>query len=354
MKRILIAVVAVCAVLATSRLLAEESKGFSFKDTPGDHLDILLDGKIAGRFMYAHDESTPQRRLETYKPYLHVFDAEGKAPITKGPGGEYTHHRGIFIGWMKVTFDGKKYDAWHMPNSDIVTQKIVDEKASDDQASFTAIDHWIVHPEIDKKSKKVDHEKDVTIIEERRTMTFHRGPAPVRLTIDFTSDLKAPAGDLILDGDPEHAGIQFRPANEVDRAKTMYYFPVEKPVPHKDLDYPWMGETFTLGDHEYSIVDLNSPENPKGSRISAYRDYGRFGLFPKTEIKSGQTLVVKYRFLIADGKMIPAEAIERSFDQFTGASSPTPVPHMTELSAEHPSPKAQTPKKVAPKKPAAN
>src|SRR5438876_264191 len=76
--------------------------GFSFHDETGEHLDILRDGKIAGRYMYAYDKSTPERRLETYKPYLHVFDAEGKAPITKGPGGTYTHHRGIYIGWNKL------------------------------------------------------------------------------------------------------------------------------------------------------------------------------------------------------------------------------------------------------------
>ena len=76
--------------------------GFAFDDKAGDHLDVLLDGKVVARYMYAHDTSTKERRAETYKPYLHVFDAEGKAPITKGPGGKFTHHRGIFIGWKKI------------------------------------------------------------------------------------------------------------------------------------------------------------------------------------------------------------------------------------------------------------
>ena len=64
--------------------------------------------------MYAHDVSTPERRLETYKPYLHVFDADGTAPITKGAGGDFTHHRGIFIGWNKISVGGKTMDRWHM------------------------------------------------------------------------------------------------------------------------------------------------------------------------------------------------------------------------------------------------
>jgi hypothetical protein len=275
--------------------------------------------------MYAHDVSTKERRLETYKPYLHVFDAEGKAPITKGPGGQFTHHRGIFIGWMKVTYKGQHYDTWHMPNSDIITRKIIDQKAGPDEAGFTAVIEWVT-------------KEGTTIIEEHRTMTLHRGPAPARLTIDFTSDLKAAAGDLVLDGDPEHAGVQFRPANEVDGKQTKYFFPAEHPNPHKDLDYPWVGETFNLHGKDYSVVDLNSPQNPKGTRFSTYRDYGRFGAFPKTEVKSGQTLVLRYRFLIADGAMLPADAIEKSYDQFTGAGEPSAVPHVTEMAAEQPKP----------------
>ncbi len=88
--------------------------GFSLSDDPGVAMDVLADGKVVARYIYAHDASTPERLLETYKPYLHVFDAEGKAPITKGAGGKFTHHRGIFIGWSKLTVGGKQYDRWHI------------------------------------------------------------------------------------------------------------------------------------------------------------------------------------------------------------------------------------------------
>ena len=311
---------------ATSSASALDEKGFIFADTPGDHLDVCLDGKLAARFMYAHDTSTKERRIETYKPYLHVFDAEGKQSITKGPGGEYPHHRGISIGYLRLTFNGQKYDTWGMANSDIVTQKILETKPGADEASFSALIDWVI--------------KDGTkIIEEHRTMTFHRGPAPARLFIDFDTDLKAVAGDLILDGDPEHGGIQFRPADEVDRKKTLYYLPVEHPLPHKDLDYPWAGETFFLNANAYSVVDINSPENPKGSHFSTYRDYGRIGAFAKSPLKSGESLHLRYRFIVADGPMIPADVIEHAYDQFNNISTPSPVPHMTEIPAEHPAPK---------------
>ncbi|HUU31439.1 MAG TPA: DUF6807 family protein, partial [Phycisphaerae bacterium] len=80
---------------------------FSFADTAGDHLDVLFAGRPVARYMYASDTSTAKRAEETYKPYLHVLAPDGTL-LTKGPGGLYTHHRGIFIGWMKLKYDGNK------------------------------------------------------------------------------------------------------------------------------------------------------------------------------------------------------------------------------------------------------
>jgi hypothetical protein len=310
---------------ATAAEPATVAEGFSFKDTPGDHLDVLLGDKLVARYMYAHDNSTTARRDETYKPYLHVFDADGKTPITKGPGGLFPHHRGIFAGWMKITHDGKDYDRWHMKGGEIVHQKFLQEKADKDHATFTSLTHWN-----DGEGKP--------IIEEERTTTIRRPSGPGRLVIDFTTRLKAVNGDITLGGDPEHSGVQFRPANELDTAATVYLFPKEGAKPHKDLDYPWVGETFTLHGKQYSVVEMSHPDNPKKTKWSAYRDYGRFGAFPTAEIKSGEALVLRYRFLIADGEMPPVEAIEKSWDEFAGVKEPTAAPKTTVLPAEKSAP----------------
>jgi hypothetical protein len=297
--------------------------GFAFQDKSGEYLDVLQNGKLVARYMYAHDTSTPERREITYKPYLHVFDAEGKAPITKGPGGLYPHHRGIFIGWMKIGHNDKTYDRWHMKGGEIVHQKFTERKADRDHAVFTSLTHW-------------NDGADKPILEEERTTTVRRGPGPFRLAIDFAAKLTAVNGDLTLDGDPEHSGVQFRPANEIATKETVYVFPREEAKPHKDLDYPWVGETFSLHDKRYSVVELNHPDNPKGTKWSAYRDYGRFGAFPKTEIKSGRPSVLKYRFLIGDGEMSPATEIQKAWDAFADAKTPTPTPKTTVLPAEQP------------------
>ena len=151
-------------------------------------------------------------------------------------------------------------------------------------------------------------------------MTFLRAAPPARVTIDFTSTLK-PAVDVTLDGDPEHAGIHYRPANEVVAKETRYVFPKEGADPKKDQDYPWVGATYTLKGKRHSVVHMNHPGNPKGTMYSAYRDYGRFGAFPKAKVKGGETLTLKYRFLIADGEMPPADVVQKTWDDF---ASPRP------------------------------
>ena len=319
----LFALFTLAAVTVAGAARAQDAKtGFAIKDTPGDHLDVLLDGKVAARYMYAHDTSSKERTAETYKPYLHVFDADGKAPITKGAGGDFPHHRGIYIGWNKISFGGKSYDRWHMKGGDQVHQKFTRQAFNPGEATFTSVVLW----QADSPDK--------AIIEEERTTIVRRAPAPGRITIDFRSKLKAPNGDVKLDGDPEHAGIHFRPAQEVSRKDTTYLYPKERADAHKDVDYPWVGESFTVGGKRHSVVHINHPSNPTGTRYSAYRDYGRFGAFPKAEIKSGEALTVQYRFVIADGEMPPAETIQKWADDFTGASSPTPTPPTTAKPAE--------------------
>jgi hypothetical protein len=308
---------ALLALLAgVSPLLAQD--GFTLQDKPGEQLDILLDGKIAGRYMYAYDKSTPKSLNLTFKPYLHVFDAEGKAPITNGPGGQFPHHRGIYIGWNKISFEGKMYDRWHMTKGEIVHEKFLNQKADKDKATFTSLTHWYT-------------DTGKVILDEERTMTIQRPKGPGRLVIDGSFKLTAPNGDVKLDGDPEHAGIHFRPAAEVVARETVYTFPVENAVPTKDIDYPWVGETFTLNGKRHSVVIVNHPDNPKNTRWSAYRDYGRFGAFPVVTIRKGESQTFNYRFIIADGEMLPAADIQKQADLFTGAKDPTPTPKTTVL-----------------------
>lgn len=273
--------------------------GFSFSESAGKHTDIKFDDKIVARYMHAFDKSSPEALHETYKPYLHVYDADGIAPITKGSQEQFPHHRGIFVGWSKIKWEGERHDLWHMKGVYQVHQEYTWQEAGEEGAGLTSRVEWLAP---DGKP----------LLNEERTMLFAKLPGDGLIGVAFITKLTAVRGDVLLDGDPEHAGVQYRPAADVDRAVTRYAFPKADADPKKDRDYPWVGSTHVLDDNTYSVVHINHPENPKDTIYSAYRDYGRFGAFFVKEIPDGETLTLKYAFLIKEGDM-PAQSVIEAY-----------------------------------------
>jgi hypothetical protein len=290
-------------------------------------VEVLFDGKVVAAYLTADDVSTPARANETYKPYLRVVDPLDGQAITKGPGGTYTHHRGIFFGWMRVGLEGQRLDLWSMGSGRQVHKGFAQQKSEAGSARLVSTIDWN-----DKKGR--------LILSEVRTLELSPLTAPGFLRVDFLTTVKAEAGDLALEADPEHGGVHYRAPQEVEAAKTSYFFPVAKPAPHKDVDYPWVGMTYVLGPKTFGVVELDHPSNPRGTRWSAYRDYARFGAYPHANLKKGETLSLKYRFLVAKGGLVPTEVIQAEQAAFTGAK-PEPVT-VTELKAEvTPPPKAK-------------
>ena len=292
---------------------------FSWKDTEGKYLDLLFGGRKVTRYMYAYDTSGPQRLFETYKPLHHVFDTSGSL-LTNGPDGEnpyekakikYPHHRGIFIGWNRLTFEGKQYDLWHMSGVAQVHQKFLELSAGPTEASSTALIHWN------------DKEGEPIIAEMRRT-TVYRQSEPTILLMDFETRLTAVRGDVFLNGDPEHAGFQYRAHNDVDtggaEAKAKYLFHEDGIDPRKDDDLPWVAMSYSLDGRPCSVQHMNHPDNPKSTVYSAYRDYGRFGAFFKETIKAGRTLKLRYRIWVGQGKMPEREELAKRYSTFVDSS----------------------------------
>jgi len=279
-------------------------------------LEVKADGRLVARYQFGYDVSTPERQDQTYKPYLHVFDAAGEMPVTKGPGGRFPHHRGIFLGWNGIKVNGKSYDRWHMRDGAQVHREFLHKQADGEGAAFTSLIHW------------QGRDSEEPILEEERTMRFTPGPENAYLTVDVESKIKAMAGDTELGGDPEHAGLQFRPADELDGGKTRYFFPKAAADPHKDLDYEWVGMSYTIGDRTTHVLYFNHPENPRETRFSAYRDYGRFGGFFRGKLAKDESLTLRVRFLLLEGEMPDAEWIQHQHNAFTGRD--LAVPEVTE------------------------
>ena len=118
----------VSLVCVTEFSIAADEPRFSLDEHTGDCVDVNYGGKTVARYCFAYQPDTPESLHQTYKPYLHIFDAAGEKPITKGAGGQYTHHRGIFIGWSKIRHEGNTYDRWHMRGGEIVHKEFLKEQ----------------------------------------------------------------------------------------------------------------------------------------------------------------------------------------------------------------------------------
>ena len=289
------------------------------KVRPGEDVEITQDGKILARFMTAHDVSTAEKRLETYKPYLHVYDASGELRLTKGPGFQYTHHRGIMVGFMKITWEGKSYDRWHMKGGDQVVTDITPTAGG-----FTAHIDW-----------QGDTAKP--ILTEERAFVFSHPAGPFYFAIDMTSALRPDHGEAKIDGDPEHAGAQFRPSEKIDGKTTTYVYPGKDEAIHKVKDLPWVAEVFTIEGKTFTALLLNHPSNPKDTAFSAYRDYGRFGAFPKGTATAEAPFKLHYKWLVAAGDIRDGAVFQQAYNAFAGTNEPTPP--VTVILAEQTKPK---------------
>lgn len=298
--------------VATLKRKEKDSKEvFSWNDNPGEYLDLLFNSRKVTRYMYAYDTSDPNRVHQTCKPYHHVFDAQGENLLTKGPGGLYTHHRGVFIGW-RLESGGKKYNFWGMHDGVVQRhQKFLQQTAGPVLAKSKALIHWN-----DKNGKPV--------ITEQRETTVFRQPNPTVLLLEFRTQLKAVNGDVFLNGDPEHGGFQFRAHNDVaffadpkdKRGKATYLFHEDGIDPHKDYNLPWAAVSYPLNSRRYSVQHMNHPNNPKPTIYSAYRGYGRFGAFFKKKINTGEALTLRYRIWVVESKIPEREKMASRYLAF--------------------------------------
>jgi hypothetical protein len=303
------------SIAVSAGSVAQAKDGFEWKDTPGDHLDLLYNGQPALRYMYkALDESSPEARAATFKPYHHVWSPDGKTLLTNGAGAKlYPHHHGVFYGFNKCTYgDGKEADVWHCTFGCYQqNEKLLEQHADADGASHKAAIDW--------------HGKDgKAFAHEQREMAVKRGKNGTveGWQIDFRSHLEpADQGKVHLDGDPQHAGFHFRAVQEVADQKppqTYYLRTTGKGVlggtinwdpkspdsenSKKAVNRPWNAMSIVVGGKRYTILYIDHPDNPKPARYSE-REYGRFGSYFVADVTKDKPLDVKYRLWVQPGEM---------------------------------------------------
>ncbi|MFM8953400.1 MAG: DUF6807 family protein [Planctomycetaceae bacterium] len=263
--------------------------------------------------MPAYDPSSEEKRLVTYKPFHHVFDPVTGIRLTKGEGGQFTHHRGIFFGYNEIGHgEGRKTssDCWHCVKGARQEHRLMLDEVAGAVAGVqrVAID-WMGSDD----SKVLGEVRELEVV-----------PVPGGTIIDFASRLTADA-PVRLDGDPQHSGVHFRASNEVHestKGQTYYLRPGVKAEPGAfrnwpdDKTYvnaPWHAVSFVVGGQRYTVLRVNRPANPGEARMSE-RDYARFGSYFEYDLEPSRPLQVGYRFWVQPGELSLDEAARIAAD----------------------------------------
>lgn len=290
-------------LVATLDTAPLQGPAFAWKTSADGHeIDLNFADTPVLRYMCAPlDDSSPEAREKTYKPYHHVFNPAGTTLLSKGPGSKFPHHRGLYYGFSKVTYgDNKNVDTWHCKGDTHEShQEVLSSEAGPVLGRHRVRIGW-------------HGQKKELFADEIRELTAYRTPGGT--LIEFASKLISKAGPVKVDGDPQHAGFHFRAAAEVvdSTAKQTYYLRPDGPGKqgetrnwpgHKDhANLPWNAMSFVVGGNRYTAEYIDRPENPKEARFSE-RDYGRFGSYFVATATPEEPLVVNYRFWVQAGEM---------------------------------------------------
>ena len=284
------------ALLAALLLAASVAPGmeFTFEQQP-THADLLGGGKIWLRTMIEpFDEA---RAEDTYKVYTHIYDFTGENPITKGVGGKYTHHRGLFIGWKDtlVPENGAEtdYDTWHMPNCRQQHLEWLPFQSKDGVAKQIQIIRW-------------QDASGGEFIRETRSIGASESEQDVRI-IDFESILESKRGTIKLRGDLQHAGMQVRLANEVSEheATTQYLIPegAQELEDDKVVGAWWVCCSAEVGGKRYWVMHMTPANHPGGVPVYSIRRYARFGAFFEPDLEEGKPLKLRFRVLVSEHEL---------------------------------------------------
>ncbi len=311
------------AKISTDQPAVEPANSFAWKETPGEFIQLSFGSRPVLQFMNRPlDESTPAQRELTYKVFHHLFDPTGKTLLTKGAGSLYTHHRGLFYGFNKISYgNGKTADTWHCTNdAHLSHDRVICSEAGPVLGRLRTMIAW--H----------GSGKEVFAREEREMTVYNIAGAQL---VEFASRLRTVGGPIKLDGDPQHAGFQFRAAAEVaesTKEQTYYLRPDGRDAPGKFRNWPdqkdhvnqaWNGMSFVVGGQRYTALYLDRPGNPKESRFSE-RDYGRFGSYFAYDLTEDKPLELNYQVWVQPGELTVQEAAAHSasFVAVDGAPKP--------------------------------
>jgi hypothetical protein len=286
---------------------------FGFVEKPGEPRQLVYGTARASRpvlqfFNLPHD---PKDHFYTFKPFHNVYDpATGKVMLSNSAvktnkEGLYPHHRGLFFGFNKISYDGKTADIWHGTNNVFSTfDKLLGRESGEVLGRERSEISW--------------HGPDgKTFATEERELTTYAVPGVTGTLIDWSTVLSTKLDKVRLDGDPQHAGFHFRANQEVAKngKENTYYLRPDgkgkvgetrnwdpKGADKRTVNLPWNAMSFVTEGKRYTVLRINHPDNPGETRGSE-RDYGRFGDYFEYDLTPDKPLKLKYRVWVQEGEM---------------------------------------------------
>lgn len=258
----------------------------------------------------------PDDLESTKKTYQHLYSPDGKVRLTKGLGGLYPHHRGLFAGWNHTTAGDRTFDFWHATGGVSLRDRGVVASATTTgiaRATVTCRIDWV-----DADGKPIVHEQ-------RTLTTWDTGEH--RRVLDLAVALTPERGKVTLDGDPHHAGVQLRLAQEcAERNDVTYLRPKDTEAQGNDVwnGGDWVAARATIEKRPFVVLWLTDPDDHE-PRVWSTRPYGRFGPFTRLELPAGTTRTLRYRLVIFDADGDDAEIEKRVHDEVAAWQHPLQV-----------------------------
>ena len=229
----------------------------------------------------------------------------------------FLSHRGIYYGFNRISYgDGQEADTWHCNKGESQQHTKLLASGGDEERGWhrVAID-W--------------HGQDGQVFAKEKRELAVSCPQD-NIQVDFISTLESTIDGVIhLDGDPQHAGFQFRATDQVAK-KTKdqtYYLRTDgkgkpgatrnwnhdkpnAPLNEQCTNRPWNAMSFVVAGKRYTALYIDHPSNPKPAHYSE-RDYGRFGSYFVHDLKPDEALVVRYRIWLQEGEMTVDQCTQR-------------------------------------------
>ncbi|HBO51239.1 MAG: PmoA family protein [Planctomycetota bacterium] len=268
------------------------SRAFSFKEGAA-HSDLFYGKTPVLRQMTAYDPASKDSLHQTYKTYHHVWGFHDDGFITKGAGGQYTHHRGLFIGFSNTRVGDKRWDFWHCKGVSVRHEKY------DPEAQVMGS----VLGRTRSQTGWYDPGGKVVVRDYRQVTAWRQVEAQALL--DFVITIEAVSDNVSLKGDPQHAGFQYRAVESKPGKgnKTTYVRSTESTGGKNDVweGAEWITGIFQHGENNYAVTHMDHPKNPRPTVYST-RNYGRFGAYFEKDLKKGEKVELRYRIFIVDTK----------------------------------------------------